>query len=416
MKKFFVGLLLAGTCFSGPLLAQQEEKTTPPVVDERLPGVVLAEGISQITGTAVSPLLGMTAVGAWKYFNTPAAERHLLPWYCNHWVWGTFGMIVGLCFLKDSLGAAVPALVKKPLDFAELFEDKASALVVSSAFVPLIASTMARLQTPSPAEAAMLNGDMGMATLPMLALFDSYWAKLALLLPLCLGVFIVVWLACHSINVIIAMSPFGLVDIGLKLFKASLLLMITAASLISPFLGLLVCVPLIVIGFFISGWTFRLTVFGAIFGLDVLLRRKAESEDIREKEIWAFNARVIGKAPVRSYGRIHREEDGSLVFRHRPWLVMPVQEVRLDLAPNGMERGVLFPSMLRWEDGKGRREFVLLPRYRYQVPQLAARYGVEKITDSILRKGIDSIRAWWRELTTFLVGSGKGVDAAATRN
>lgn len=33
-----------------------------------LPGIGLAEGISEITGVAISPLLGVSTVGAWKYW------------------------------------------------------------------------------------------------------------------------------------------------------------------------------------------------------------------------------------------------------------------------------------------------------------------------------------------------------------
>ena len=39
--------------------------------DPRLPGIALSEGISQVTGTAISPLLGVSAVGA-------RAGRHAL--------------------------------------------------------------------------------------------------------------------------------------------------------------------------------------------------------------------------------------------------------------------------------------------------------------------------------------------------
>ncbi|TLD69023.1 hypothetical protein FEM03_19330 [Phragmitibacter flavus] len=402
----FCALVVLGLTGHAAEEVPREEPQTP-AVDARLPGVVLSEGISQITGTAVSPLLGMSAVGAWKYFNTPADQRHLLPWYCHHWVWGSFAVVLALCFTKDVLGAAVPALVKKPLDFVELFEDKLSALVVSGAFVPLIASTMAKLETGAPADgAAVFSGGMGYATVPMLAMLDGYWAKFALFLPLCLGGFLVVWLACHSINVIIAMSPFGLVDIALKLFKAGLLLLITAAAFISPFLGLLVCVPLIVVAFFISGWTFRLTVFGTVIGLDVLSRRKADSKEVRDgRGVLAFNARAMAKAPVRSLGRVCKEADGSLRFEYRPWLVMPKCEVVLDGPVNGIERGVLFPSMMCWQaDGRARRELVLLPRYGNCVPQVAARYGLEKVTDSLLVRGFNSAKQRWSDVMAFVTG------------
>lgn len=373
-----------------------------------LPGVVLSESISQITGTAVSPLLGMTAVGAWKYFNTPEAERHLLPWYCHHYVWGTFGVILLLCFLKDSLGAAVPALVKKPLDFAELFEDKFSALLVSGAFVPFIAGTIARMGQGAALEgAAVFDGSMGLAAMPLAAILDSYWLKMAVLLPFCLGAFFVVWLACHSINVIIAMSPFGLVDLSLKLFKLTLLGVITLAAFISPYLGLLVCLPLIIVAFLISGWTFRLTVFGAFMGYDVLLRRKAAAEEI-DGGVWGFNAKEIGNVPVRSFGRITLQKDGRLHFEYRPWLVMPCRDLVLGEEINGVERGVLFPSVMSWTvDDRGRREMILLPRYTGCVPQVASALGLPRVTDSLLVKGLSTLKQRWNALVALITGKSR---------
>src|SRR4051812_12295870 len=93
--------------------------------EERLPGVSLAQGISEITGVAISPLLGASAIGAWRYFHASEAGRHALPWFCHPLVWGTGLLLSALCFAKDAVGTAAPPLVKKPLDIAELFESKA---------------------------------------------------------------------------------------------------------------------------------------------------------------------------------------------------------------------------------------------------------------------------------------------------
>ncbi|WP_156345528.1 hypothetical protein [Verrucomicrobium spinosum] len=174
-----------------------EPAPSPGAADalSHLPGVGLAEGVSQITGTAVSPLLGVSAVGAWKYFTTEEGLRSRLPWYCHPGVWGSCFAVLGLCFLKDFLGAAAPPLVKKPLDFIELFEDKASALVASTAFVPLVAVAMAQmnaipLQPENAAQSTAMitqTAQMGFATLPVpgpaLAATDFTWVKTALYIP-----------------------------------------------------------------------------------------------------------------------------------------------------------------------------------------------------------------------------------------
>ena len=84
---------------------------TPPRVEAanpKPPGIAAAETLSQVTGIAISPLLGVGAVGAYRYIQTPSAQRAKLSWYAQPWFWGPALLIVGLCFLKDALGPAVP--------------------------------------------------------------------------------------------------------------------------------------------------------------------------------------------------------------------------------------------------------------------------------------------------------------------
>ena len=52
-----------------------------PATNAVPPGVELARTISEITGVAISPLLGVSTVGAWRYFHarTPQQLAHL-PW------------------------------------------------------------------------------------------------------------------------------------------------------------------------------------------------------------------------------------------------------------------------------------------------------------------------------------------------
>ena len=59
----------------------------------------MAQTISTITGVAISPLLGMGAVGAWQYFKwqqAPESSRGQLPWYANPLFWIPALLVVGL--------------------------------------------------------------------------------------------------------------------------------------------------------------------------------------------------------------------------------------------------------------------------------------------------------------------------------
>ncbi|HSJ02951.1 MAG: hypothetical protein ACAI34_03020 [Verrucomicrobium sp.] len=386
-----------------------------------LPGVGLAEGVSQITGTAVSPLLGVSAIGAWKYFTTEEGLRSRLPWYCHPWVWGSCFVVLGMCFLKDFLGAAAPPLVKKPLDFVELFEDKASALVASTAFVPLIATAMAQmnavpLEPEGAATATISAAQLGLATvMPVLGSVDVSWLKTALYIPVAFIGFAIVWLSSHAINVLIALSPFGIVDAGLKLIKLGVLGLITASAFISPALALVVCVLILIPACFIAGPTFRLMVFGNVFGLDLLLRRKAAAGDLDEtKGIKAFNAGKVCGAPTRTYGRLTKDRDGRAVFRYRPWLILPSREAAVETQPNGLAQGLLYPSLTRddHQTGRPRTSFVLLPRYRDFSEAISARFGITKVMDSTLLRGFKAMRNWLVEALSF-GKSGAGATAGA---
>ncbi len=101
----------------------------------------LAETVSMITGVAISPLMGVGAVGAYDYFKAKTAEEKAkLPWFANPLFWVPALLLVGACFLKDTAGIALPTVLKKPFDVAETVEHKISGLVATGAFVPIAAS------------------------------------------------------------------------------------------------------------------------------------------------------------------------------------------------------------------------------------------------------------------------------------
>lgn len=418
--KRLLSALVVFCVLSGSIATAQIETPDPVATKLKegllLPGVSLAEGVSEITGVAISPLLGVSVVGAWQYWNAEDARRAHLPWYCQPWAWGTGLVLLGICFLKDFLGTAAPALVKKPLDFLELFEDKLSALVASVGFVPLVALAMSHFQQLQTDQAAAGTWGSGLAAAPL-----EKWGDLLLLnpwvtVPLSLMAFAAVWLSSHAINVLIALSPFGIVDAGLKLAKLALVSLVAgAAALIplSPWPAFIVCGVFILIGALAAGWSFRLTLFGTLMGRDFLLNKKAGSEEVREAGIYGFLARGMNGVPVRTYGKLTSDTHSGIRFIYHPWLIMPARA--MPISDNGivMCKGLLHPSMSHrtTDEGRPRSTLILLPRYRQVEESIASRFGCQEVIDSALMRGFKAMRQW---LIDFL-SLGREVISSATR-
>ena len=84
-----------------------------PSTSAATPGTDLAHAISEITGVAISPLLGVSAVGAWKYFHAQTPQqRARLPWFAQPWFWIPAFVLVTACFLKDTV--MIPASCQLP--------------------------------------------------------------------------------------------------------------------------------------------------------------------------------------------------------------------------------------------------------------------------------------------------------------
>ncbi|OYW70988.1 MAG: hypothetical protein B7Z37_29055 [Verrucomicrobia bacterium 12-59-8] len=364
-----------------------------------LPGVSLSQGVSEITGVAISPLLGVSVMGVWTYYKTEPHLRHRLPWYCHPGVWGTgLGLIV-ICFLKDFLGTAAPPLVKKPLDFLELFENKLSALVATIGFVPLVALAMAQYNKIQP---QAVNGlaDSGLAVMPLASVIDFGVHTPWISIPVAIVAFGVVWLSSHAINVLIALSPFGIVDAGLKLIKLGLMALVAGSTLIHPYAGAAVSLVLILIGLLFAGWSFRLTLFGTLMGSDFLLNKRASPADV-ESGVKGFLARRTEGVPVRTMVRLKQDAAGRPVLSYHPWLVLPERRIAVADADMVICKGLVHPSLAHRPAETSaalRSTLILLPRYRRLEDTIARHFGCQEVVDGALMRGFKAMRQWLVEM------------------
>ncbi|HEY5551934.1 MAG TPA: hypothetical protein VIK52_08595 [Opitutaceae bacterium] len=351
-------------------------------------GTKLAATISQVTGIAISPLLGVSALGAYKYFSANTeAEKADLPWYGQPMYWLSGLLIVGAIAFKDIAGAAVPTGMKKPLDILETMENKLSGLVAAGAVIPFSMDTISSLiSTGDPA----VTLPLGLAVIHIGAA-DLSWLLNILMMPLGIAVFLMVWITAHTINVLIILSPWGVVDAVLKSIRLSVLGLLTLTSWINPWAGVILSLAIVVIAFFCTGWAFRLTIYGTIFCWDFFTRRRKRfAPDAQEN--WVFTARKIGKTPVRTYGRLSRTADGKLVLKYRPWLVLAPREMEMPDAPLSVGRGAFYPTVVGHFGEKERTLILLSPRYKGHEVEFGAACGITSIVDVGLRRAWNVIK------------------------
>jgi hypothetical protein len=392
-------LVLSLLMASGTLSSAQEVGTGPSPTErkaDKLPGVELSQGITEVTGVAISPLLGVSSVGAWRYFRTEEAKRDALPWFCHPAAWGCGFGILALCFLKDTLGTAMPGILKKPFDMVELFENKASALVASSAFVPVIVKEVMTHFADGK------SGEMTTALLlPIASITGASVVSVSMFVVMTFAsivAFFAVWLTGHAINVLIILSPFSLVDALLKLSRFAVLLVIGLAYLIAPVVAAGLCVLLILVALWLAPATLRLAVFGSRYAGDVLLPWIGRRRAVDERP----HAFTIGRSlglPARTPGHLTLSENGSIEFRYRPWMIGSEKVIPLPEGRPLLLKGLISPTVAVSSTGdeSGVKMLLLLPRYRGREENLRTHFRFHDIRDHALGRGIAVVRTWWHE-------------------
>jgi hypothetical protein len=345
-----------------------------------------------VTGVAISPLMGVGAVGAYHYYKTSPDKRRSLQWFAQPWFWVPALVLVAFVALKDVAGTAAPTALKKPFDVAEAIENKISGLIAVGAFVPLVISIFP--DAPGTGSGLIPGADInGYA----FAAVSGSSVGNALLTPLAMLAFAFVWLASHAINMLIILSPFTIVDSALKSFRLAILGLLTGASFASPYLGAAIGVAIIIVSYFIAGWSFRLTTFGTAYIWDYVTFRRCRFQPGTESN-WMFTARRVGKAPVRTLGKLVRLANGKLRFDYRPWLFLKRRSFDVPQAHYAVGRGLFCPEIDRVDEANLTAVFVLPPRYLTHEESLSRAYGFDGVRDVGLLKGMKAMWKWLKGL------------------
>lgn len=367
-------------------------------------GEEIARTVTLTTGVPISPLLGVSGLGAWRWWRTPPAARAELPWYARPWFWGPGLFLVFLFAANTTIGAAVPGL-KKPMDFVEEHENKFSALVAS----PIVLLEVKRLlglgfPALASAQAALVPTGPPLAGsgLALAASAVPLEGAGRLLVDLGLGMlylacFFVVFIAFHAIQVMIALSPSALLDMLLRTFRLSLLGLLGLSAWIHPYLGATLGFAILFIAWLTAGWSFRLTVYGSVLSWEFLTGRDG-SADPASAPLAAFAQRGLKGVKPRSYGRLEGDGAAGWIFRYRPWLILPKRSLPLPPGEMAVLKGAVSPLLVRHGALRPQTLMRFPPRFRTREAELAARLGAGEVLEGRLVRGFRAAWQWLKEL------------------
>jgi hypothetical protein len=199
------------------------------------------------------------------------------------------------------------------------------------------------------------------------------------------------------------------VDAALKSARLFLLSTVAVSAFANPYVGAVWALVIIVISYFLAGWSFRMTIFGTVFAWDLLTFRHKRFKPPPTTN-WMFTARKIDDVPVRTYGKLSRDENGQLAVKYRPWLVLPMRILKLPEGLYAVGRGLLYPELMQLED-EAKTMLDLPPRYRGHEEELVEIYGLSGVKDVGMVKGIKAAWRWLKEL--FGVGTRMAAPHAA---
>ncbi len=349
-------------------------------------GAIVANQVAEVTGVSLSPVVGMSALGAWRWYRTPETQRARLPWHQQPWFWGAGLLLLAMTFLADK----VPGL-RTVVKSVRLYENKVFGLlaaavmlenVVGMAAAPVAAAGGAALRVLAPVALAA-DGAGGLAAAAPSALSAAGVGVLGLLV---IGA---VWLLGHAIDVLVLVSPFAPLDLLLRAVRNGTLVILAAAAALSPTLGAALAVPVILVALLLAGWTFRLCVFGAVMSADFL--RCHRVVPAAGEPIAAFATNLPG-VPRRSYGRVELAAGGA-AFSWRPWLVLGRRGVPLP-GPGALGVGLVSPVLLAGPANGSLELARLPPRYRGAEIAAARALGGLPVVDVPLVRGLKA--AWAR--------------------
>lgn len=393
MKNLCLALLLGLTLFQAEAAGQwcarpqsSETAGAAHLAASSQLGAKITDTLNLATGAAINPLLVVGGIGAWCWLDTPQEQRNLLPWHHQPWYWAPLLGIALLYLMGSLIGLFAPA-GNKFTEAARTLEGHLQPLYTLPFLLPFIyqrfgggiehLDKMFAWFIPA-AHAAEVQTPDGISLLPVLLVATFAF------------IYAVVWLTTQAVNAMVLLCPVPVVDLAIRALHVTYVALLVMLSIISPFLGLLLTLPVVIIALLVCGWCFRLSLFGTVVAADMLRFWRKVSIDT---PLPAFAARRLERVPVRTFGRLERTEAG-LVFSYRRWLVLPRRRIVLPDEGLVLERGLFYPRLRSCRNGSVSTLLALPPRFRGQEQAIAGQLDIGAVRNSLILRGWAAVNAW----------------------
>ena len=361
-------------------------------------GELIAREASIFIGTALSPILGLVTMG-WIEFIAVKKQDIAVPWDASLWFVIPMTVLWVLIILKETIGQLLVFIVKI-FDGIDFFLHKIIVFVALASRLPRLLEV---ILGPGGGEVSSADGltfglTKAASLLPGAPFAAAHAAASVAVGFVCLMIFLVVWLAASTVETACLISPVPLVATTLRIGRFLVIGGLALATVINPYLGAAYAFLIVVVSYFVSGWSFRLTIYGMIIGFDTLTMKHRRMDLSSEEALRAFSTSRVKGAAGKSYGDLHMTADG-LVFSYRPWLVLARRNVVLsdDISGWRVAKGSINPLIVRpgKKEGGFDEMFDLAPRYKTHEEETAEKlsFGAE-IPDLTLGKKISGAFGW----------------------
>jgi hypothetical protein len=219
-------------------------------------GVSVNQAFVVLTGEAVNPLFGITALGIHNYLRAGSEERDSLPVYDQPVVWGPLLAIILLMFFNATICGWIPFL-NTPLNVLGSIVNAGGAAAVLPLALKVFADSLAEPAGKGLAWAADALFPCAMAA--EAGGGGSFWLSLGWLAGVVLGLFsyVAVWLVFYSIDALTLLSPWGILDALLKGFRLSVMGLLAGLYHLYPEAAQVMALALVLISACLSVWAVR---------------------------------------------------------------------------------------------------------------------------------------------------------------